>query len=499
MKKRVHTNWVMLVLMTCLAPVAMAQQQPWINTAYENPYLTNPSLAGYNNRSSVYFMHQNSMVQFQGAPTTQLFFWEGALKEESMGLGIRFRTDRANFIRTTSGLLSYSYMVRLGEQSDLRFGLSAGVLQQSILFDQIQAAKPTETIILNANQSAPSIDSELGLSYVFQDELVVGASAQHLLGNKLLFTDALGQENLDFQLLRHYRFFAMYTHSFSDDFALRPIVNGIGVEGTPFRVQAGVHGIYRDMIHVGASYKTTKTLNVVAGLRLQDRFSINYSFDYGVDRAAALPITTHEILLGYSFSNIGRPVAPATKRTQPESKKKGKLSDTDQEQFEEIDRLGEGQKQIRTELEQQKRRLDSHEKELEKLKNITQGYSTEIEALVERSMLDILNDTTLSVGEKVKKGEEEKPRVEKAYFAVMGAFKNFNPAKRYEQVLKKSLQTETHILLNRTNTFYLVAVRKIEDEKEAFKELKKLRSDPEYLDLVAGGNIWLYLQRRAAD
>jgi type IX secretion system PorP/SprF family membrane protein len=123
--------------------ISVAQQTPSFDHYLVNPYLVNPAAAGMNG-TNVIIDYRKQWSGFTGAPETQVLSVDGAIKKDKIGLGVMVLNDQVNILANTGAYATFAYRAKFSENHFLRFGLSAGMNQNRILFDKINADDPSE-------------------------------------------------------------------------------------------------------------------------------------------------------------------------------------------------------------------------------------------------------------------------------------------------------------------------------------------------------------------
>ena len=107
-------------------PEARAQQDVMISQYLFNGLLINPGRAGSHPYTSSSLLHRSQWNQFDGAPTTSVVAVDGALRNNSMGMGVLMLHDQIGLTTQTDVSLNFAYRMRLGA-GRLAFGLRGGL------------------------------------------------------------------------------------------------------------------------------------------------------------------------------------------------------------------------------------------------------------------------------------------------------------------------------------------------------------------------------------
>ena len=91
-----------------------AQQDVMISQYLFNGLLINPGYAGSHPYTSSSLLHRSQWNQFDGAPTTSVVALDGALRNNSMGVGILMVHDQIGLTTQTDVAVNFAYRMRLG-------------------------------------------------------------------------------------------------------------------------------------------------------------------------------------------------------------------------------------------------------------------------------------------------------------------------------------------------------------------------------------------------
>jgi hypothetical protein len=171
------------------------------------------------------------------------------LDDYPIGLGIKTRNDKSNIIGRVGAKLSYSYFLNLNDDNKLSFGVFAGVLANSILFDCIKATNPDE-VILQANGNArTTFDAEAGFSYEFRDKLEYVFSAFHLTQAQIRYQHSIADQNLNVNEVPQYLLRLSDLYDFKNsNFAIEPCAMMRSTFGLPVQYEGAIIGIYDEKL-----------------------------------------------------------------------------------------------------------------------------------------------------------------------------------------------------------------------------------------------------------
>jgi len=296
----------LIVAAVVIGFAANAQQLPESNLYQFNKYGINPAYTGFNQECvEGYASHLNQWVGMDGAPTTNYFSIHSGLGE-NMGLGGGMTLDKAAYVSRFSARLSYAYRVKLGDDHNLRFGLSGGLYQVKIDATTAQVDDLTDDVISSGAQSGMTFDSEFGIFYNYKG-FQLGVSVPQIFETraKLDFQDLDG-----FTGKRHIVGYTGYKWEVNDTWAIEPSVlfktSGAGLSQIDFNAMV----TYNNLISLGGGYRTHIGPMARLGLNIKDMFTIGYAYEFAGANISAYASGSHEIMIGVKFCGEKKP-APA--------------------------------------------------------------------------------------------------------------------------------------------------------------------------------------------
>lgn len=458
------------------ALVGTAQQTSVINHYLVNPFFINPAAAGLNGSNA--FLDYNKQWQgFQGAPETQVLTIDGTIKRDKIGLGFTLINDQSNILGSTAGLLSYAYKIDLAKTQKLRFGISAGFVQNRVLFDNIIAEDDSEAQIFINNQNATNVDVNGGMLYSLSN-FSVGLAVNHLMPNQFQYENNYTSNSLTFSNIRHFLVHAQYNfHLKGGKWLVKPNFLMKGVQGIPFLLEGGVTGEYKKQVWLTARYKHKVGYNVAAGGVIAKQLILAYSYGISSNHISTQNSGTHEILLGYKFMKNTKSGDGAS------SKDLNKLHEQNAELYEKVDYLNKENEQIREELEQQKKLLKEKVFGLDELNAEFEREQEAREEIVKENEFDIDKDLDANNAE-IKTIEDGQ------LYIIVGATRSAEQAKKFQKVVFREYKLMTKIIRNNNDTWYFVYSLQTQDINAARKELDRVRKMNNKNIFV--GKPWMY-------
>lgn len=289
--------------------VAFAQQDAQFSMNMFNRLAVNPGYAGTNKALCATMLYRQQWTNFPGAPKTGLLSVDFGQVARG-GVGLTVDQDQLGFEKTLKAKLAYSFHLQVGP-GVLGIGLDAGMIQKSI--DGTKWLAPdgststsggTDQAIPWGGAAATTYDVGLGLYYTTQN-FYVGLSSLHLPEQTLSKSGGanLLAYNFDYKVARHYYVMAGYTFNLNEQFKLTP---GVLAKSDASSTQVDINMLlkWNNMVFVGASYRLTDAIPVMAGLEWpmknqKSTLKFGYSYDLTLSAIKNHSSGTHEIMLGF--------------------------------------------------------------------------------------------------------------------------------------------------------------------------------------------------------
>lgn len=280
--------------------IAMAQQLQHYSQYMINDYVINPAIGGTSGNFDAKLNVRDQWIGLEGAPRTLIFSVNGPLNNRKMGVGGYVYTDVAGYYRRTGSKLSYSYHLKLTDNLNLSFGLSAGILQYTHDFTKGKLNDSDDPAASNGLASVILPDAGAGL-YLYNDKLFLSISSPQMIPMKTQFFDDFDATKA--KLTNHLYAFAGYRIPVGESLKVEPSVMVKWVNPIPVQIDGALRIIFKDMIWAGASYRTKDAMSFMAGVKLQDNISFGYSYDMTTTNLKNYSSGSHEVMLGITFKH----------------------------------------------------------------------------------------------------------------------------------------------------------------------------------------------------
>lgn len=286
---------IIIISTLLLSAVGLTQQMPQTNVYGYNKYIINPAYAGASGCTEVNFSHLNQWVKIEGAPLTSLLSANTRIGK-SLGIGGQILIDKIGMLQQFSGLGSVSYGFTFANVHQIRAGVSLGFNQYRLDPSSAIVFDPNDPIVTGGNQSAGTINTEIGFTYNWK-KLEIAMASKQLIQAYSNF----GYEGLNgYGLRRHATMYASYNLDINDRWTVKPSLFAKGIS-TGYQLDINADALYKNFIYAGLGYRTKVGLIARAGVNIQDLFFIGYAYETPMSNIAGYSAGSHEFMLGLRF------------------------------------------------------------------------------------------------------------------------------------------------------------------------------------------------------
>lgn len=280
-----------------------AQQDPQYSQYMFNQVILNPAYIGSKDALNATAMFRKQWVNFNGAPQTTNISLSGPLKQKSLGLGGHLVQEVIGPKSWLSAYLDYAYRVRLGK-GRLSLGLSTGLVNYNFNLSKLNMQDNSEPLMAYNAGNITRFDMNAGL-YYYTSTFYAGISAAHLNSPKLFDVTGTGDKSktVFYSLDPHVFITAGKAFQLSEDLVFNPSALIRITRGSPVDADLNLNFLLKNKLWLGASFRTSNTVVLLAQFRVSEQFKVGYSYDQGVRGVVRSIGGSHEIMLGYTFGN----------------------------------------------------------------------------------------------------------------------------------------------------------------------------------------------------
>ncbi|WP_457287978.1 PorP/SprF family type IX secretion system membrane protein [Pedobacter sp. UYP24] len=305
--KRIHK----IILTTCLLVSffgAKAQQDAMYTQYMFNTLAINPAYAGSRNVTSATALFRNQWTGIDGAPKTGTLTLDAPILDKRIGVGLQLFSDKLGVTQTTGAVISGAYRIRM-DQGTLAFGLQGNINQFRADYNSVNLTTNNFDPAFAYNVNKVLFNFGTGV-YYNSDKFFIGLSVQDLVKNRL--TD-YSSNNSDFRNTQamHVFFSSGYVFALSDDYKFKPSFLIKGVKGAPIEGDLNATLWIKDIIGIGAQYRTSADVAGLIEIQASPQIRIGYSYDYSTTALRNFNSGSHEIMLRYEFGfSSGKILSP---------------------------------------------------------------------------------------------------------------------------------------------------------------------------------------------
>jgi type IX secretion system PorP/SprF family membrane protein len=307
-----------------LASGLFAQQIGMFSHYFYKPMVYNPAFTGAGDGTNIMLINHTQWSDFNGAPQLNIFTVDGNFIDkkadfglgkiglqlrkvgsglEKVGLGFGLISDRKGINNRIGGSLFYSYRINISDDAHLAFGMSFGVINQSLDYSKAIVENAADPALFPDPQHKTTYDGNAGMAFVW-NKLEAGAAVPQVFGNKINYAD-----NASYTQARHYLGSLKYKFYLSEDKDISIVPQGLlrFVPNAPLQYDGNINFNWNNKFWIGATYKSNYAVAAHVGFCIHKQFSVGYSYDIITGSIGSYAGLSHEIMI-----NIQLGKKPAT-------------------------------------------------------------------------------------------------------------------------------------------------------------------------------------------
>ncbi|WP_276359338.1 type IX secretion system membrane protein PorP/SprF [Daejeonella sp. H1SJ63] len=279
----------------------VAQQNAHFSQYMFNSLALNPAYAGSRNVVAATALYRNQWVGVEGAPKTTTFTMDAPLSNDRIGLGFQVGSDKIGITRSANFVLSGAYKIPINDGS-LSFGLQGSLNNYHAGFSTVNPDPagpiPDQAFTADVNKTLYNFGSGI---YYSSERFYSGFSVLDFIPNRLN-TDSIGVDDITARQRAHAYFATGYVFPVGMDFNLKTSVLLKGVMGAPIQADLNATLWIKEVIAIGAEYRTGADISALMELRLTPQIRIGYAYDKSISSLRNYNSGSHEFMLRYEFS-----------------------------------------------------------------------------------------------------------------------------------------------------------------------------------------------------
>jgi type IX secretion system PorP/SprF family membrane protein len=278
--------------------VVLGQQIAQYSQWSSHQFSLNPAHAGIKSCVDVHTLFRTQWVGFDGAPRTGMFTLSAPLSTKRkrylsarQGVGLRFESDRIGQFNTNRLNAAYSAHFNFTRDTRLSLGLYGGVIQLGYDPSSSSTINPDPTVLKESSFVVP--DATFGAWWNGQN-YYAGLVLDHLIASR--WKDIGTASKFYFHALLN----AGYRVQVNDKFTLIPAVMIKIPSRGPVALDLQLMADLNNQFNFGLGFRNQDCLIFFAGFKINQRLSIQYSFDATLSALRKASSNSHEISLSFN-------------------------------------------------------------------------------------------------------------------------------------------------------------------------------------------------------
>ncbi|TDW52831.1 type IX secretion system PorP/SprF family membrane protein [Flavobacterium sp. 270] len=279
------------------------QQTPVFSSYNYNAVLINPAHAGYYADTDIALTTNGYFNSVEGSPKNFDISLNTLTWSENVGLAAGISHDEIGVTNTTNFFASYSYKIFYDSEykygkwwaydpNVISFGVTAGAMIYNENLTQLSLENDPEF-----QENVHSFTPTFGLGFLYnRDKIYFGLSAPNVLSTTFNKKNNTNLENV------YYSYFGyrVFTDRF-EDVLINPSILLKYTEGAPFQADFNLLVNYKNILEFGGGYRTSKTINFLAGFHLSNNLRVICTYNKSLDNVV-IPDTVG-LVLNYRLGN----------------------------------------------------------------------------------------------------------------------------------------------------------------------------------------------------
>lgn len=283
------------ILFVFLGWCSFGQQLPQFTQYMYNTIAINPAYAGSRESLSFVGLHRSQWSGFDGAPETLTASIHSPLRNDRVGMGLSVINDQLGYENFTYVYGDFSYTIQTGDNSQLAFGLKAGVTQYSLdaelLNDPAISNDPYFRDL--SNRLSPNIGAGI---YWHSYRWYVGVSAPRIFNNDYNSGSVFNQDFAASERVSYYVTGGL-VFDVAEQIKLKPAVLLKATNGAETALDTSMNVLFYDRLWLGASYRWSGAVGAIADFQISNNIRVGYAYDFVASDIRPYTDGSHEIFL----------------------------------------------------------------------------------------------------------------------------------------------------------------------------------------------------------
>lgn len=268
---------ILLGLLLISSSSLLAQQESMITFYKDHLNLVNPAFVGTEEGTIFQSTIRQQWTGIKDAPSTQAVSFMTPVGKK-LALGLSFVHDKVFIEKQSFVTLDLSYNVTLTDELDLFMGIKAGGNNYEVNTNGLETYNiVSDPSLVPISRFNPNVG--VGF-YLKHDKFYVSLSTPKMLNTERAKNqDGYATVTTD---RVHYYFSGGYNFDVSENVELVPSVMVRYVNGAPFSTDFTATTIINEGFHLGATYRTDKSLAGLAKIKISKKFMLGYAYEYSL-------------------------------------------------------------------------------------------------------------------------------------------------------------------------------------------------------------------------
>ncbi|TXE12088.1 type IX secretion system membrane protein PorP/SprF [Seonamhaeicola algicola] len=305
-QKSLQIKGLILMVFTTLLTLSLQAQQDAQYTHYMyNTMSVNSAYTGQRDVLSAVALYRTQWVGIDGAPRTLNFGIHSPLRNERVALGLNVISDQLGPASETSIDLNMSYTIPVNRYGDLElsFGVKAGMHLLDTDWSKGIYQNPDSAFNDNVNLISPTLGTGV---YLHSEKWYLGLAVPNIIETDHYddFEESIATERM------HYFLIGGYVFDVGRNTQLKPAFLVKAVSGAPLIADVSLNALFNEQFTAGLSYRWDDSISGLIGFQLTQNIFIGYSYDLTTTGLNNYNSGTHEIMLRFEPSEIGKILSP---------------------------------------------------------------------------------------------------------------------------------------------------------------------------------------------
>ena len=269
---------LLLGLLLATSSSLLAQQESMITFYKDHLNLVNPAYVGADDNASFQSSIRQQWTGIKDAPSTQAISFMSPLKNRKLAIGISFIYDKVFIEKQGFVSIDFAYQVKLSEKLDLFMGIKAGGNNYEVNTSGLE----TYNIVADPSLAPISrFNPNIGVGfYLKNDKYYLSLSTPRMLNTERAKNED-GYATVATDRV-HYYFSGGYNFLLSSSIDLVPSFMVRYVNGAPFSTDFTATTVINENLHLGATYRTDKSLAGLAKVKVSKKLMLGYAYEYSL-------------------------------------------------------------------------------------------------------------------------------------------------------------------------------------------------------------------------